>query len=260
MKRRNFIIFGALAGVASLAAFLRPSSNGVGLQQLAAAEPLNATGLPNVERPVVVELFTSQGCNTCPPADALAGELAKLPGVLPLSLHVDYWDYIGWKDPFALPENTPRQRGYANALDARFIYTPQMMIDGIYDAAGHRQRLVYGAIDRAAQNLPAVAMELDPVKGVVRIPAGEAPREGATVWQVVYDKQHNSDITRGENSGKTLSYYNVVREFNEIGQWTGEAMEIALNLDHNSENDACAILLQTGRNGRMLGVVTMALR
>ena len=139
MKRRTFFTLGALVGAAALATLLRPTSDGLGPQETSAAGALNSTGLPDAKRPVVVELYTSQGCNTCPPADELAGELAKLPGILPLSFHVDYWDYIGWKDEFALPQNTPRQRGYAAALGSRFIYTPQMMIDGVFDAAGHRR-------------------------------------------------------------------------------------------------------------------------
>ena len=219
-----------------------------------------ATAAEPPRRPIVVELYTSQGCNTCPPADALLGELAQRNDLLPLSFHVDYWDYICWKDRFALPGNTERQRGYARELNARFIYTPQMVVDGRIDAPGHRQRLVYGALDSAARDLPAVPVTIDRKASLVRIGAGDAPLEGATVWLVVFDRQHSSDIARGENAGQTLSYFNVVRDFRKIGSWTGAALEIPLDLAAASGNDSCAVLLQTGENGPMLGAARMDLR
>ena len=244
MKRRQLLLTGLAAP-----AFLVPA---LCVGAVSATEP--------PRRPIVVELYTSQGCNTCPPADALLGELAERSDVLPLSFHVDYWDYIGWKDPFALPVNTPRQRGYAKEFQSRFIYTPQMVVDGRIDAAGHRQRLVYGAIDRAAQDLSAVPVSIDRNAGLVRIGEGEAPTEGASVWLVVFDKKHSSDIARGENAGKTLSYFNVVRDFRKIGSWTGAPLEIPLDLAAAAANDSCAVLLQSGENGPMLGAARMDLR
>jgi hypothetical protein len=226
----------------------------------AAAEPINRAGLPDVARPVVVELYTSQGCNTCPPADALAGELAQLPGILPLSFHIDYWDYIGWKDRFALPGNTERQRGYARALGSRFIYTPQMVVDGYLDAPGHRQRQVYAALDKASRDLPAVEVIFDHSAEVVRIGEGEAPPEGAVVWLAVFDKKHTTRIERGENAGRELNYYNVVRAFRALGAWDGRAAQFALELASASDNDACAVIVQTNGNGPILGAASMPLR
>ena len=262
MRRRSFLAIVA-AGVITYGFQASVPSNGqygIGGHQVFAGEPINEVGLPEAGRPVVVELYTSQGCNTCPPADQLAGELSVLPGILPLSFHVDYWDYIGWRDPFALPGNAKRQKEYARALGSRFVYTPQMVIDGHIDAAGHRQRAVFGAIDKASQDLPVVDLSIDPGSGLVRIGVGEAPLEGASVWLVVFDKKHTTDISRGENAGRTLSYFNVVRGFYAIGHWRGEAMEISLDLARAQDNDACAVILQAGTNGRILGAATMPLR
>jgi len=225
-----------------------------------AGEPISRVGLPDAARPVVVELYTSQGCNTCPPADALAGELAELPGILPLSFHIDYWDYIGWQDRFALPGNTVRQKAYSRALGSRFIYTPQMVVDGRLDVPGHRQRLVYSAIDKASRELPAVEVAFDAGTQVVRVGDGTPPPEGATVWLAVFDRKHTTKIERGENAGRELSYYNVVRDFRAIGAWEGRALEIPLDLAQAGGNDACAVFLQTNENGPILGAATMALR
>jgi hypothetical protein len=226
----------------------------------AAGEPISSAGLPEVARPVVVELYTSQGCNTCPPADALAGELAELPGVLPLSFHVDYWDYIGWKDRFALPGNTERQRAYARALGSRFIYTPQMVVDGRLDVPGHRRRQVYASLDKASRDLPALEIAFDHDGRMVRVGEGTVPPEGAAVWLAIYDRRHTTRIERGENAGRELSYHNVVRDFRALGPWDGRAAEFALELDAASDNDACAVVVQTNGHGPILGAASMPLR
>ena len=226
---------------------------------LAAAGSIKSDGVPEVKRPVVVELYTSQGCSSCPPADEFAGELAELPGVLPLSFHVDYWDYIGWKDPFASPEHTQRQRGYAQELSIRYVYTPQMVIDGSFDAVGFRRSEVFAAIARAAADQPDIALDFDGETGRLLVPAGEAPPEGATLWLAVFDHEHSTDIARGENAGRKLSYYNVVRDLRDLGTWTGEPLEIAIDLSAAEANDACVILLQEGKTGRILSAVTMEL-
>lgn len=262
--RRRTILLAAAAGLI-ITGLTLPSLSGPATQDATngialAGEPLNKAGLPDAPRPVVVELYTSQGCNSCPPADKLAGELAKLPGILPLSFHVDYWDYIGWRDPFALPGNAKRQKEYARALKSRFVYTPQMVVDGHLDAAGHRQRAVYGAIDRASKDLPAVDVTIEAETGLVRIPAGEAPSGGASIWLAIFDDKHTTEIKRGENAGKTLNYFNVVRGFYAIGHWQGEALEIPLDLTRARDNDGCAVLLQSGTNGRILGAAVMNLQ
>src|SRR5437868_14761375 len=110
-------------------------------------------------RPIVVELFTSQGCSSCPPADALLGELARRDDVLPLAFHVDYWDRLGWKDPFSSAAATARQRTYARQLDAANVYTPQMVVDGRIDVVGSYRDQVLRAIDRARQDAATVPIE-----------------------------------------------------------------------------------------------------
>jgi hypothetical protein len=262
MRPRILSLHGAFTALVFAAALaFSPTDGGIDMGGGAmAGEPISHVGLPDAARPVVVELYTSQGCNTCPPADALAGELAELPGILPLSFHIDYWDYIGWQDRFALPGNTARQKAYSRALGSRFIYTPQMVVDGRLDVPGHRQRLVYSAIDKASRELPAVEVTFDAGNQVVRVGDGTPPPEGATVWLAVFDRKHTTKIERGENAGRELSYYNVVRDFRAIGAWEGRALEIPLELAQAGGNDACAVFLQTNENGPILGAATMALR
>lgn len=214
------------------------------------------------DSPVVVELFTSQGCSSCPPADAFLGELAAQPGVIALSMHVDYWDYIGWKDPFADPKMTDRQRDYARALSSRYVYTPQMVIDGRHDVVGsHKDDVRSRIAEAAATPKPLQLRFLPDGGGKVVIPAGEVPEGGATIWLAVYDDAHETEILRGENRGKTLRYSHVVRELEQIGTWDGTAMEIALDLPAAAQRgrDGCAIIVQAGRGGPVLGAVAMDL-
>ncbi len=212
--------------------------------------------------PVVVELFTSQGCNSCPPADALLGELAGRADVVALSLHVDYWDYIGWKDPYASPMNTARQKRYAEALNLRYVFTPQIIVDGRANVVGSRRDEVLAAIETAAgRGKPIEIRFLTEGGGKVRIPAGPAPEAGATVWLVVYDRNHVTEVKRGENAGRTIRNANVVRSFERIGTWTGERLEIPLDLSAASARgrDGCAVIVQQGRYGPVLGAAAMNL-
>ncbi|SMF11707.1 hypothetical protein SAMN06265365_105270 [Tistlia consotensis] len=212
-----------------------------------------APGRAAAERPVVVELFTSQGCSSCPPADAILGELAMRGDVLALSLHVDYWDYIGWKDPFASAEMTERQRAYARAMGSRMVYTPQTIVDGREEMVGSRRDAVMAAIDRAEQGPKGVTVT---VVGddAIQIGAGEAPPDGAVVWLVTYDHEQTTDIQRGENAGRRISYYNVVRSIERLGHWMGKALSFPV--DCNSligPNHGAAILVQANGYGPILG-------
>jgi hypothetical protein len=234
---------------------------------LAAAVPLLvATGSLHGARaepagsPVVVELFTSQGCSSCPPADEFLGELAARDGVLALSFHVDYWNYIGWEDPFSMPEATERQREYRHALGLRVAYTPQMVIDGRSDAVGSNRGAVESAIAAAAANVHvAVAFAGDAGTGYsVRLPqtALDAP---ATVWLVLYDRRHETAVKRGENSGRTIRNSNVVRGLIELARWDGAATEIPLAVapELTAGRDACAVIVQQAESGPVLGAATM---
>jgi hypothetical protein len=195
--------------------------------------------------PVVVELFTSQGCSSCPPADAYLGELAKQPGIVALAFHVDYWDYIGWKDPYAFSGSTERQRGYTAALGGRYLYTPEMIVGGQHDATGSDRTSVDELIraNRAAKDKIALAVT-EPTEDHYKI---EIPASGfkgtATVWMAVFDKEHATTVARGENEGHTLRDYNVVRELRRLGRYDGKAAEIDVPMALTQAN-GCAILVQ----------------
>ena len=244
----------ALAGVLLLAAGLvagRPDS--APRTQIAAASE-------NIGGPVVVELYTSQGCSSCPPADAFLGELAMWPGVIALGFHVDYWDYIGWKDPFAKPAYTERQKSYKRSFANPYIYTPQMVIDGRDHVVGSRRGEIKEKIAEARGRQKTVQVSFDAADGGrVVIPAGPAPAAGADIWLAVYDKEHETEIARGENSGRTLKDHNVVRELQHLGYWTGEALTIPLALDAAADRgrSGCAVIVQHRETKKVLGAGLM---
>ena len=212
--------------------------------------------------PVVVELFTSQGCSSCPPAEAFLNELADEEGIIALELHVDYWDYIGWEDPFASPRNTKRQRDYARELELRYVYTPQMVIDGRHNVVGSNRQQVRSAIGRSTlRGKPLAVTFSDEDGGRIVIPEGPAPEGGATVWLAIYDGLHETEVKRGENRGKALKNRNVVRELEELAVWTGERLEIPVDLARAAAlgRDGCAILVQQGRTGPIIGAAAMPL-
>ncbi|WP_020590706.1 DUF1223 domain-containing protein [Kiloniella laminariae] len=208
--------------------------------------------------PVVVELFTSQGCSSCPPADALLNELADLPGIIALSYHVDYWDYIGWKDPFSSPEATARQRGYAQALALRYVYTPQIVIDGKTEMVGSRRGDVLLAIEAASQRVKPVSLHIDQVTpGKSRIifegllPAGQT----ATLWLASFDQKHETEISRGENKGLFMINRHVVRNIDAVAVWNGrdKRLDLDLALFGDPGGGDYAVILQDGTNGTVLG-------
>ena len=242
-------------------------ASGLALSLVVLASPANAESggqspVLSADRPVVVELFTSQGCSSCPPADALLGELAQRDDVVALSMHVDYWDYIGWKDPFASPQITERQRRYSRELGKRFVYTPQIVVDGRHDVVGSRRGEVTALIEQAkAAEKPLTLSFRETNGGEVVIPAGQAPDEGATVWLAVYDESHETDIQRGENRGRKLRYSNVVRELEELAVWRGEELVLPVDLVAAAARgrDGCAVIVQHGRTGPILGAIAMDL-
>lgn len=180
------------------------------------------TGVASAEgNPVVVELFTSQGCSSCPPADALLHELADREDVIALALHVDYWDYIGWADTFASPEHTKRQRGYAAAAGARSIYTPQLVINGQDHVIGARAMELSESIraHAAADTGVRVSVNRDGDQLVIEGAATPARAETLVVQIVRYTPEASVDIRRGENAGRTISYSHVVSSWELIGTW-----------------------------------------
>jgi hypothetical protein len=208
--------------------------------------------------PVVVELFTSQGCWSCPPADALLGELAGRTDIIALAYHVDYWDYIGWQDIFASPAHTRRQQAYADYLGKKMVYTPQMVVGGRFDAIGSNRQKVEAAIVEARQM--GVTLSLTPLPGGgerVAV-AGPAPAGGATVLAVHFLPRAETVVARGENAGKTLTEYNIVRDLQPIGRFTGGETTYDIVEDNSAgEQRACAVLVQDDATGAILGAVLM---
>ena len=204
------------------------------------------------QEPVVVELFTSQGCSSCPPADELLRDLAKRDDVLPLALHVDYWDYIGWKDSFARPEHTNRQRAYAAAAGEKMIYTPQMIVGGVTRVVGARAMQVVNALDAHA-DAPRLPMRAERRGDAVYFaaPAPEADPGPLMVYLVRYMPEAKVDILRGENAGRTLSYANIVTAWDPVAKWAGDApLELRLTADGPDE---AAVIVQEIHHGRIVG-------
>ena len=211
---------------------------------------LLATPLRADDPKVVVELFTSQGCPACPPADAFLAQLAARDDVLALSLHVDYWDYIGWEDTFATAANTARQRGYATASGREMVYTPQIVVNGTDGVVGTRFREATALIDTH------LASDDDPVSVTVRRDDRQVhleakarrPRDTPLVVRIArYIPEATVEIVRGENAGRVLTYTNVVTELTEIATWRTDA---PLALDFDWPRDApLAVLLQRPDNG-----------
>jgi hypothetical protein len=220
----------------------------------------------------VVELFTSQGCSSCPPADRLMGQLAKDSSLITLSLPVDYWDYLGWKDTLALHGNSNRQRGYATHRGDREVYTPQAVINGVVHALGSDKTAIENAIARTRRNaapltLP-VRLTVADGKVIVHVPAAE--RGSGEVWLCPVTDKAQVKIGRGENRGRTLNYYNVVRRWVHLGDWNGKAEDFSIPLakipdaDFSLKDvDHVAVIVQSGaaaKPGLVLGAATAALR
>jgi hypothetical protein len=222
-------------------------------------------GSPDEQEPTpvraVIELFTSQGCSSCPPADALLKTYAQDPSIIALSLPVDYWDYLGWKDTFASPRNSDRQRSYAKARGDGAIYTPQVVVNGVAHANGSSRSEIEGAIDATTK---AAALQQVPIRFWqerntmnIAVGAAEPAREvrEATIWLGVVQTAGIVDIKRGENSGKNIVYTNVVRDLTPIGLWKGQALKIQIprGAVMLAETQKSVVLIQEGRSGPIVG-------
>ena len=211
-------------------------------------------------KPVVVELFTSQGCSSCPPADRILGHLADRDDVIALGFHVNYWDRLGWPDPFATQAGTDRQYAYSPVLGRRNVYTPQMVVDGRYDVVGfHAERIKVAIAHAEAMSGSRLAVGLEwrgPGRLAYSLPPGEG---GARIQLVRFARKLDQDIERGENAGRHLSYSNVVREIVEVAQWDGRAMEGEIEVDTGQDTTGgVALLVQDRRTLRMLGAAKLA--
>ncbi len=179
-------------------------------------------GMAAAGETVVVELFTSQGCSSCPPADRILGELAERDDVIALALHVDYWDYLGWKDEFASPENTKRQRAYARAKGERSIYTPQMVIGGQDHVIGSKSMKIGQIIQKHSETQQPVQVQLKRNGDTISIRAtSRGAARDAVVQVLTFIPKSKVDVRRGENAGKTLVYHNVVQTMDALGNWNG---------------------------------------
>ncbi len=208
----------------------------------------------------VVELFTSQGCSSCPPADTFLGELARRDGVLGISFHVDYWDYMGWKDPFADARHTRRQRDYVRRFGLDYVYTPQMVVNGRAQATGSDRSAVLSAIERARRHDRVPLRLTRNGIGGVRVAVGRTETdEAADLWLVVLDKQHETAVRRGENGGRTLYNYNVARRLVRIATWDGRDLETDIAMPAGPSGDTCAVILQSQATGHIIGAAAMSL-
>ena len=210
----------------------------------------------------VIELFTSQGCSSCPPADRLLKHYVDRSDVIAVSVPVNHWDYLGWKDTYASPRNTDRQRKYAASRGDGAVYTPQMVINGTQHTAGYDRRGIDKIIKMASFDGPAfpVPLKLSVKNDVIEVDVGDLPDgvtlgKRATVWLGMVQKVGNVSIKRGENSGRQLTYHNIVREFSPIGMWEGTAKQIRIPMRsvEDSEHKSCVVLLQSDGTGPIIG-------
>lgn len=205
----------------------------------------------SVERPAVVELYTSEGCSSCPPADALLEQLAARPEVIALALHVDYWDYIGWKDTFGDPAFAERQRNYARAAGEKMIYTPQMVVNGKDMIVGSDAAALAEVLEPAGgADAPDLQLSRDGASLTVRAPAVPGLDGPVVVELVRYLPRATVAIDRGENAGQVITYANTVTSWREIGRWDGQS---PLELEVRSDGDQPAVvLIQEQGPGRIL--------
>jgi hypothetical protein len=198
----------------------------------------------------VLELFTSQGCSSCPPADALLRTMQQRPDVIALAYHVDYWDYIGWTDTFGAKANTDRQRDYAAAWNSSNIYTPELVINGAKDVVGSRKNEVDAAINKASLAIP-VALKIDSNMLDVSID-GQAGQAESGVWLVTFIDKSDVRVERGENAGQMLAYTQVVTGRHILGMWdpqTGAHLKLPLDQVLTGPSNGAVILVQGEKQG-----------
>jgi hypothetical protein len=221
------------------------------------------------EKRAVLELFTSQGCSSCPAADRLMGEFTRDPSLITMSLAVDYWDYLGWHDTLALHGHTKRERAYAAARGDRDVYTPQVVVNGEMAVLGSDKTAIENAIAQTrekAQPLSVpVTLKIADNKLVAEVADATGAMRQAEVWLCPITGKITVNVGRGENGGKTLTYYNVVRGWKKLGDWSGKAASFSHPLDdvQGADIDSFAVLVQSGaaaKPGVLLGAATVDAR
>jgi hypothetical protein len=220
----------------------------------------------------VIELFTSQGCSSCPAADKLLGELSRDPSLVTMSLAVDYWDYLGWKDTLALHGHSVRQRAYAEARGDREVYTPQVVVNGVVHALGSDKSAIEKAIAQTRRNPATLALPVTMVvadgKVTVNVPDAQDDHRSGEVWLCPVSSKVAVQVGRGENHDRTLTYSNVVRRWVKLGDWSGKAATFTLPLSEIPKGDYSLkdinridVVLQSGvaaKPGLMLGAASTA--
>jgi hypothetical protein len=224
---------------------------------LALTAPTLPAGATEAQAPrAVIELFTSQGCSACPPADAKLIELARDPDLIALTLHVDYWDYLGWEDTLAQAAFSERQRGYAEQRGDRGVFTPQMVINGLYACIGSDARAIEASLTSAARHttrLPVpLRLERDGRDLTIALLAGH--EGGGEIWLLRVEPVVSVKIERGENRGREARYGNVVREMTRLAAWDGSRMQVAVRLPDGTGNFVVLVQHHTdGKPGRIIG-------
>jgi len=215
---------------------------------------LTASAANAAERPIVVELFTSQGCSSCPPANAYLNELARRRAdVLPLAFHVTYWDRLGWKDPFSIAEATSRQDVYGHRFGDG-SYTPEIVVDGASSHVGSNREDVGAAIDAAKrQSTTAASLRVERAADGVSIDVGAGEGRGKLLL-IGFDHDHTTAIRRGENGGRTLAEANVVRSVRSIGDWQGSSLTLR---EKFPEGEDVAVILQAP-DGHIVGAARLS--
>jgi hypothetical protein len=234
----------------------------LGFAASAVALPLIGGRAQAASAPVLVELFTSQGCSSCPPADKLAGKLAQRDDVIVASLNVDYWDYLGWRDTLAKKEYTQRQYDYARARGDGQVYTPQMVMNGALHAVGSNSSNVAKAIDDARALSSRVPMDVSVSASEVLINiGGDAALGSGDVWLMGIKAQVEVQIERGENSGSTVVYHNVVHRLSPAGMWKGKPEQLAMSRKAVAPQgcSSCVAVLQKPNGGEIMGLAKFAL-
>src|SRR5262245_59233176 len=220
----------------------------------------------------VIELFTSQGCSSCPAADKLLGELSADPSLVTMSLAVDYWDYLGWKDTLALHGHSDRQRAYAAARGDREVYTPQVVINGTVHVRGSDKAAIEKAIAQTRHNPSVLALPVSVTvadgKVTVNVPPAKGEHHSGEVWLCPVTSKVSVQIGRGENHDRTLTYHNVVRRWVKLGDWDGKAQTFSFPLAEIPKGDfklhdidKLDVVVQTGvasKPGLMLGTASTA--
>jgi hypothetical protein len=214
--------------------------------------------------PAVIELFTSQGCSSCPKADRLLQTLSERPGVIALSFPVTYWDYLGWKDTLANPENTVRQRGYAAAQGEGQVYTPEAVVNGLKSCVGSDLNAIEDALKATAPVIQREAVPLTAKRegSQFRIEAGAAPggsqvRSGK-IWIAAVRQKAPVTIARGENAGRVVTYINVVRNLVAAGEWQGAPTSYAVPVAPLAKDgDMFVVFLQAERLGPILAALVV---